>query len=109
MLHEHLPCPVSDFPCKYLGVPLSPIKLTRSQIQPIIDKIADRLPGWKADLLTKAGRKILVQFMLTSMLIYLFMALDLPQWALSAIDKIRRGFLWKGGKAGKMSGHCLIA
>ena len=91
-----------------MGVPLSPHKLTRAQIQPIIDKIADRLPGWKADLLTKAGRKVLVQFVLTSMLIYLVMALELPAWALKAIDKIRRGFLWKGRKDAR-GGHCLIA
>jgi len=66
ILQENLPCPVSDFPCKYLGVPLSPHKLTRNQIQPLIDKIADRLPSWKADLLTKTGRKNLVQSVLTS-------------------------------------------
>ena len=74
----------------------------------MIDKIADRLPSWKAELLTKAGRKILVQSVLTSMTIYLLMALNLPPWALKAIDKCRRGFLWKGRKDVK-GGHCLIA
>ena len=108
VLQEHLPCQISEFPCKYLGVPLSPLKLTKAQIQPIIEKIGDRLPGWKADLLTKAGRKVLVQSVLTSMLIYLVMALDLPQWALKAIDKIRRGFLWRGRKDAR-GGHCLLA
>lgn len=108
ILQENLPCPVSDFPCKYLGVPLSPHKLTRNQIQPLIDKIADRLPSWKADLLTKTGRKNLVQSVLTSMTVYLLMALDLPPWALKAIDKCRRGFLWKGRKEVR-GGHCLIA
>jgi hypothetical protein len=103
-----LPCQLLDFPCKYLRVPLSLQKLTKAQIQPIIDKVADQLPGWKADLLTRAGRKVLVQFLLTSMLIYLVMAMDLPPLALKAIDKIRRGFLWKGRKEVK-GGHCLIA
>jgi len=107
-IQEHLPCQLSDFPCKYLGVPLSLRKLTKQQVQPIIDRVADRLPGWKADLLTKAGRKILVQFVLTSMLVYLAMAMDLPPWALKAIDKIRRGFLWRGRRDAK-GGHCLLA
>ena len=108
ILHNHLPCQISDFPCKYLGVPLSPFKLTLAQVQPLVDKVADRLPGWKADLLTKAGRCILVQFVLTSMMIYLLLALDLPPRALKAIDKIRRGFLWKGRKEVR-GGHRLVA
>ena len=45
VLQETLPCQLSDFPCKYLGVPLSPLKLTKEQVQPIIEKIADRLPS----------------------------------------------------------------
>jgi hypothetical protein len=65
IIQAHLPCQLVEFPCKYLGVPLSLQKLTKAQIQPIIDKIADLLPSWKADLLTRAGRKILVQFVLT--------------------------------------------
>jgi hypothetical protein len=40
------------------------------QRQPIIDRIADQLPSWKADLLTKPGRNFLVQFVLTGMMIY---------------------------------------
>jgi len=92
-LQTHLPCHIFEFPCTYLGVPLWPYKLTKTQVQPIIEKIADRLPGWKTDLLTKAGRSILVQFVLTSMVIYLLLAQDLPTKALEAIDKIRRGFI----------------
>jgi hypothetical protein len=42
------------------------------------------------------------------MLIYLAMAMDLPQWALKGIDKVRRGFLWKGRRDVK-GGHCVIA
>jgi hypothetical protein len=107
-LQEALPCQLSDFPCKYLGVPLSPHKLTKEQVPPIIDKIVDRLTSWKADLLTKAGRMVLVRFVLTSILIYIIMAIDLPPWALKAIDKIRRCFLWKGRRDVR-GGHYLLA
>jgi len=88
IIQAHLPCQILDFPCTYLGLPLSVQKLTRAQIQPIIDKIANQLARWKADLLTKAGRRVLVQFVLTSTIIYLAMAIDLPTWALKAIDKV---------------------
>jgi hypothetical protein len=108
LMQQLLPCQMADFLCKYLGLPMSLKKLTKDQIQPYIDKIADQLPGWKADLLTKPGRRILVQFVLTSMLIYLAMAVDLPAWAHKAIDKLRRGFFWRGRKEAK-GGHCHVA
>jgi hypothetical protein len=59
----------------------------------------------KAHLLTKTGRTILVQFVLTSMLIYLAMVVDLPAWGLKVVDKIRRSFYWWGRKEAK-GGHC---
>jgi hypothetical protein len=44
----------------------------------------------------EAGRKVHVQYVLTGMVIYLAMVVDLP-----AIDKIRRGFLWRGRRDAK--------
>jgi hypothetical protein len=102
-----LPWALADFPCKYLGLPLSLKRLTKAQVQPYIDRIADQLQGWKANLMTKAGRKVQVQFVLTGMLIYLLMAVEFPAWAIKAIDKIRRGFLWRGRKDA-LGDHCLI-
>jgi hypothetical protein len=42
-----LSCKVQEFPCRYLGVPLSVCKLKRADEQPLIDKIAARILGWK--------------------------------------------------------------
>jgi len=108
LIQNLLPCEIQNFPCKYLGLPLTIKKLTKEQVQPIIDKIAHQLPGWKADLTTRAGRAVQVQHVLTGILVYVAMATDLPSWALKAIDKIRRVFLWRGRKEAK-GGHCLIA
>ena len=108
VLQNLLPCALAEFPCRYLGLPLSLRKLTKAQVQPIIDRIADQLPGWKADLMTRAGRKVQVQFVLTAMLVYLLMAIDFQPWAIKAIDKIRRGFLWRGRKD-VQGGHSLVA
>jgi len=58
--------------------------------------------------MNRAGRTVQVRFVMTSMVIYLAMEVDLPPWALKAMDKIRRGFLWQGRKDAK-GGHCLLA
>jgi hypothetical protein len=49
------PCKVMPFPCKYLGLPLSIRKLPRSSFNELIDKIADKLPGWKAAIISPTG------------------------------------------------------
>jgi hypothetical protein len=73
-----------------------------------VDKIANQLPGWKANLLTKAGRSVMVQSVLAGMLIYIAMAVDLPSATMKDIDKIRKGFLWCGQK-NVMDGYCVVA
>lgn len=103
-----LPCDIASFPCKYLGLPLSLHRLSNQQLWPLVDKIADRLPNWKADLLNRAGRRILVQHVLTGMCVYTAMAIDFPMWVIKEIDKIRKGFLWRGRREVK-GGHCMVA
>jgi hypothetical protein len=41
VVQQHLPCDLQDFPCRYLGLALSIKRLTKEQLQPIIDRIAD--------------------------------------------------------------------
>jgi hypothetical protein len=67
-VQEQLPCWVENFPVTYLRLPLSIKKLAKPQLQPLIDRLADFLPGWKADLMTREGRAIQVQFVLAPLL-----------------------------------------
>jgi hypothetical protein len=50
-IQDILPCTILEFPCKYLGLPLSNKKLRKRDLMPWIEKIADKLPCWKAALM----------------------------------------------------------
>jgi hypothetical protein len=87
------PCEFAEFLCKYLGLPLSVKKFTNVQIQSLIDRVTSMLPGWKAELMNRAGRSVYVQFVMAARVIYTAMAMELPLWAIKAIEKLLRGFL----------------
>jgi hypothetical protein len=95
-----LSCSIKEFPCAYLGLPLSVGKPTKEMLLPLIDKIADYLPGWKASLMNRAGRLVLVRAVLTVAPIYLLIVMDLPKWCLKAIDK-KAGFSLEGAGISK--------
>ena len=63
---------VGAFPLKYLGVPLHYDKLSREDLQPLVDKLLLRIAGWRGKLLSLAARALLVKTCLTSIPIYLF-------------------------------------
>jgi hypothetical protein len=74
-----------------------------------LEKISKRLAGWKGRLLSKAGTETLVKSVLTAQPIYQLTVFPVQKWLLQKIDKIRRGFLWKGNNPETCSGgHCLI-
>jgi hypothetical protein len=45
-------CRVGELPIKYLGIPLHYHKLSREDLQPLIDKIIKRIASWRGKLLT---------------------------------------------------------
>lgn len=76
VINNVLPCPISEFPCTYLGLPLSTKKLQKSDLMTWIEKIADKLPSWKASLMNKAGRAALVRFVLSAIPVYILIAMN---------------------------------
>jgi hypothetical protein len=58
--------------------------------------------------MNRAGRAVHAQFVMSARIIYSAIALDLPMWAVKAIEKLLKGFLWKGRKEAN-GGNCLLA
>jgi hypothetical protein len=92
---------------RYLGLQLHIRALQKSHVQPLIDRIGQRLPAWKGRWLNKAGRLTLVSSVLSSMPTYHLTVFPLAAWAKNKLDKIRRSFFWKGDENANV-GHCLV-
>jgi len=103
-----LACSTKEFPCIYLGLPLTIRKPTKEVLLPLIDKVADYLPKWKASLMNRAGRLIMTKVVLTASVIHHLIAIDMLKWAIKAIDKKWRGYLWKGQEQAN-GGNCLVS
>jgi hypothetical protein len=59
-------CKVGKFPFTYLGVPLHYEKLRRGYIHVVVDKVINRIAGWKGGLLSYGGRLTLIKACLVS-------------------------------------------
>ncbi len=100
-------CPTIGFPFTYLGLPLSPKALRKSDYLPLIEKLHNRLAGWKGLLLSRGGRLALLNSVLSGIPTYFCSAFLLPAWVSKAVDRVRWGFFWKGKKINN-GFHCLV-
>jgi mannosylglycoprotein endo-beta-mannosidase len=93
---DGVPALRAQFPIKYLGLPLLLGRLRKTDVQPIFDKIANRVTGWRGKNIGPAGRSTLVKSVLTAQPIYLLTTLKISKEALGILDAKRRKFLWAG-------------
>jgi hypothetical protein len=91
-----------------LGLPISNKKLRKNDLMVWVEKVVDWLPNWKARLFSLAGRTAMVRFVLSAIPVYLLIAMNIRKWVIKSIDKIRRGFIWKGRKEVN-GGSCLVS
>lgn len=99
----------SQFPCTYLGLPLHFWRLPRTLTQPLVQKVASRLPGWKHKFFTYPERETLLKSVLAAIPTYFLTSFNLSKWAIRSIEKLMRSFLWRGKDYEKLhGGHCLV-
>lgn len=80
-------CPIGSFPLKYLGEPLHYYaKLTRTDLQPLVDKFLKRIAGCRGKLLSLAARALLIKSCLASIPIYLLSFIKFPKWAIKILN-----------------------
>ncbi|KAF3773305.1 putative ribonuclease H protein [Nymphaea thermarum] len=76
------------------GLPLFLGNLTEDICFPLLDKVEKRLAGWKARVLSYAGRICLIRYVLMTLPYYWMMAFRIPKVVLKRIEQVCIKFLW---------------
>jgi hypothetical protein len=91
-----LGCSVASLPIKYLGLPLG-AKYKDSNIwTSIIERMENRLTGWKRLYLSKGGRLTLINSTLSNLLTYFLYLFPILVGVTNRLEKLQRDFLWEG-------------
>jgi hypothetical protein len=62
--------------------------------KPLVDKIINKISGWKGKLLSHAARVMLIKTCIASILVYLLSFIKFPKWAIKAISSQIANCLW---------------
>lgn len=79
---------------KYLGFPLKHPVSYRQDFGFMLDRVKKKLAGWKANLLSMAGRVVLIQSSSSTIPAHIMQNISLPNKILEWIDRVTRNFLW---------------
>ena len=79
---------------KYLGIPIKHPNSSSQDYDFILDRVKGKLAGWKANLLSLAGRAVLVQSSTETIPSYAMQCSYLPDRILQGVDRVNRNFIW---------------
>ena len=95
-LVEILGCRESALPMKYLGLPLGASFKDKTVWNPILEKMEQRLAGWKRLYLSKGGKVTLIKSTLSSLPTYFLSLFPIPVKVAKWMEELQRDFLWNG-------------
>ena len=91
-----LATPIGVLPIRYHMVSLVNRRLRIQDWQPVFEKVETRLGGWRACLLSRWGRLILLKAVLAAIPVYYMLICKMPAGIRRRLERIMRSFLWRG-------------
>ena len=91
-------------PSRYLGINFKLRDRRVCDFQDLVDKVQNKLKGWKARLLSQDGRATLISFVPQSLPLYTFSCFKVPDSVCKKLDTIVRSF-WSGHDPGTRKLH----
>ena len=107
MITSEMACPISYFPVKYLGLPLSLRKPSTVDLLPLVDKLERKLSTWLGSMLSLGDRLALCRHVLCAMPIHILIAIAVNKSILARVNRIIWSFLWVGRKDAR-GGQCRV-
>ena len=104
-----LATPIGTLPIRYLGVPLVDRRLRIQDWHPVIEKVETRLAGWRARLLSRGGRLVLLKAVLAAIPTYFMSIFRMPVGVRRRLEQLMRGFFWLGSRPEESRGVALVA
>uniref|UniRef100_A0A2N9F7H7 Reverse transcriptase domain-containing protein n=1 Tax=Fagus sylvatica TaxID=28930 RepID=A0A2N9F7H7_FAGSY len=101
MVKSELGIKVSNNFGKYLGVPIITDARDKKAFEFIIEKVRDKLAGWKAKTLSMAGRCTLINSVSSAIPTHVMQCCLIPSKTCAELDKLNRNFLWGDSSAKK--------
>lgn len=83
---------MASLPIKYLGLPLGAKCKDSNMRTRIIEKMENRLAGWKRLYLSKGGRLTLIKSTISYLPTYFFVSLPYSSGSCSSFEKTLEGF-----------------
>ena len=83
-----------NFLRKYLGIPIWQPGSSLHEFNFLLERMKQKLAGWKSNFLSMAGRAVLIQVSISTIPAYIMQCVSLPSKNQNGIDKISQNFLW---------------
>ena len=92
---------MGSLPICYLGLPLSTGQIRGADWQSVVGKVEQRLEGWKAKVLSKGGRLVLMKSVLSAIPTFYLSVFKIPVSIERKISGLMRRFFWTRSKEGR--------
>ena len=86
---------------KYLGIPIKHSGTSSQDYNYILERVKQKLEGWKGNLLSLASQAVLIQTSLATIPSYMMQCVHLPGKILDGIDQVNWNFLWGSSETAK--------
>jgi hypothetical protein len=88
-------CKEGKLPFRYLGIPMSPKRLSNKDWRVVEERFQKKLSSWKDKLLLSGGRLVLINSVLSSLPIFMMSFFRIPKGVLEKLDYYRSRFFWQ--------------